>query len=78
MCSEEGTSDIIHKGDEKIDEKIAICLYSPSVRLKLIIAKNGPDSDRLPSAHTCFIFHIFVSPDANGFLLSCYIRLSYY
>jgi ubiquitin-protein ligase E3 A len=20
----------------------------------LIIAKNGPDSDRLPSAHTCF------------------------
>jgi ubiquitin-protein ligase E3 A len=23
-------------------------------RLKLIIAKNGPDSDRLPSAHTCF------------------------
>jgi hypothetical protein len=24
------------------------------IRLKLIIAKNGPDSDRLPSAHTCF------------------------
>eukprot|EP00092_Neocalanus_flemingeri_P033596 GFUD01036523.1.p1 GENE.GFUD01036523.1~~GFUD01036523.1.p1 ORF type:complete len:884 (-),score=250.21 GFUD01036523.1:199-2850(-) len=23
-------------------------------KLKLIIAKNGPDSDRLPSAHTCF------------------------
>jgi len=23
-------------------------------RLKLIITKNGPDSDRLPSAHTCF------------------------
>jgi ubiquitin-protein ligase E3 A len=26
----------------------------PLFRLKLIIAKNGPDSDRLPSAHTCF------------------------
>jgi len=23
-------------------------------KLKLIIARNGPDSDRLPSAHTCF------------------------
>jgi len=23
-------------------------------KLKLILAKNGPDSDRLPSAHTCF------------------------
>ncbi|KAL0273410.1 UNVERIFIED_CONTAM: hypothetical protein PYX00_006078 [Menopon gallinae] len=23
-------------------------------RLKMIIAKNGPDSDRLPTAHTCF------------------------
>jgi len=23
-------------------------------KLRLIIAKNGPDSDRLPSAHTCF------------------------
>jgi len=23
-------------------------------KLKLIIAKNGPDSDRLPSAHTCY------------------------
>lgn len=23
-------------------------------KLKLIIAKNGPDSDRLPTAHTCF------------------------
>ncbi|CAH1174272.1 unnamed protein product [Phaedon cochleariae] len=23
-------------------------------RLKLVIAKNGPDSDRLPTAHTCF------------------------
>lgn len=24
------------------------------IRLKLIIARNGPDSDRLPTAHTCF------------------------
>lgn len=23
-------------------------------RLKLIIARNGPDSDRLPTSHTCF------------------------
>ncbi|KAK6637179.1 hypothetical protein RUM44_007593 [Polyplax serrata] len=23
-------------------------------RLKMVIAKNGPDSDRLPTAHTCF------------------------
>lgn len=23
-------------------------------RLKLVIARNGPDSDRLPTAHTCF------------------------
>lgn len=23
-------------------------------RLKLIIARNGPNSDRLPTAHTCF------------------------
>jgi ubiquitin-protein ligase E3 A len=23
-------------------------------KLKLIIVKNGPDSDRLPTAHTCF------------------------
>lgn len=23
-------------------------------KLKLVIAKNGPDSDRLPTAHTCF------------------------
>ncbi|XP_072390654.1 ubiquitin-protein ligase E3A [Diabrotica undecimpunctata] len=23
-------------------------------RLKLVVAKNGPDSDRLPTAHTCF------------------------
>ena len=22
--------------------------------LKLIIARNGPDSDKLPTAHTCF------------------------
>jgi hypothetical protein len=48
------------------------------IRLKLIIAMNGPDSDRLPSAHTCLIFHIFVSPDPNGLFLNCYIRLSYY
>lgn len=23
-------------------------------RLKLVISRNGPDSDRLPTAHTCF------------------------
>lgn len=23
-------------------------------RLKLVIARNGPDSDRLPTSHTCF------------------------
>lgn len=23
-------------------------------RLKLMIARNGPDSDRLPTSHTCF------------------------
>lgn len=23
-------------------------------KLKLVIARNGPDSDRLPTAHTCF------------------------
>jgi len=30
-------------------------------RLKLIITKNGPDSDRLPSAHTCF--NVLLLPD---------------
>jgi len=30
-------------------------------KLKLIIAKNGPDSDRLPSAHTCF--NVLLLPD---------------
>ena len=30
-------------------------------RLKLIITKNGPDSDRLPSAHTCF--NVLLVPD---------------
>lgn len=23
-------------------------------KLKLVIARNGPDSDRLPTSHTCF------------------------
>lgn len=23
-------------------------------KLRLVIARNGPDSDRLPTAHTCF------------------------
>ena len=32
-------------------------------RLKLIIAKNGPDSDRLPSAHTCF--NVLLLPEYN-------------
>lgn len=31
-------------------------------RLKLIISRNGPDADRLPTAHTCF----------NALLLSDY------
>jgi len=30
-------------------------------KLKLIITKNGPDSDRLPSAHTCF--NVLLVPD---------------
>lgn len=30
-------------------------------KLKLIIAKNGPDSDRLPTAHTCF--NVLLLPD---------------
>ena len=34
-------------------------------RLKLIISRNGPDTDRLPTAHTCF----------NALLLSDYSSL---
>lgn len=30
-------------------------------KLKLIIARNGPDSDRLPTAHTCF--NVLLLPD---------------
>lgn len=30
-------------------------------KLKLIIAKNGPDSDRLPTSHTCF--NVLLLPD---------------
>ncbi|CAD5122844.1 DgyrCDS11247 [Dimorphilus gyrociliatus] len=30
-------------------------------KLKLIIARNGPDSDRLPTAHTCF--NVLLIPD---------------
>ena len=30
-------------------------------RLKLIISRNGPDTDRLPTAHTCF--NAFLLPD---------------
>ncbi|VDI27238.1 Hypothetical predicted protein, partial [Mytilus galloprovincialis] len=30
-------------------------------KLKLIIARNGPDSERLPTAHTCF--NVLLLPD---------------
>ncbi|GBP48230.1 Ubiquitin-protein ligase E3A [Eumeta japonica] len=32
--------------------------------LKLIIARNGPDSDRLPTAHTCF--NVLLLPEYNS------------
>ncbi|ESO89420.1 hypothetical protein LOTGIDRAFT_218813 [Lottia gigantea] len=32
-------------------------------KLKLTIAKNGPDSDRLPTSHTCF--NVLLLPDYN-------------
>lgn len=33
-------------------------------RLKLIISRNGPDTDRLPTAHTCF--NAFLLPDYSS------------
>ncbi|OWF52883.1 ubiquitin-protein ligase E3A-like isoform X1 [Mizuhopecten yessoensis] len=33
-------------------------------KLKLIIARNGPDSDRLPTAHTCF--NVLLLPDYSS------------
>lgn len=30
-------------------------------KLKLVIAKNGPDSERLPTSHTCF--NVLLLPD---------------
>ncbi|XP_067949124.1 ubiquitin-protein ligase E3A-like [Watersipora subatra] len=33
-------------------------------KLKLVIAKNGPDSDRLPTSHTCF--NVLLLPDYNN------------
>jgi ubiquitin-protein ligase E3 A len=33
-------------------------------KLKLIIARNGPDSDRLPTSHTCF--NVLMLPDYNS------------
>ena len=30
-------------------------------KLKLVIARHGPDSDRLPTAHTCF--NVLLLPD---------------
>ncbi|CAF4644436.1 unnamed protein product [Rotaria socialis] len=33
-------------------------------RLKLIISRNGPDTDRLPTAHTCF--NVFLLPDYSS------------
>lgn len=32
-------------------------------RLKLVIARNGPDSDRLPTSHTCF--NVLLLPEYN-------------
>jgi hypothetical protein len=52
-------------------------LHSSYVRLKLIIAKNGPNSHFLGIAHDFLNFHIFVSPDPNGLFLNRYICLSY-
>jgi ubiquitin-protein ligase E3 A len=41
-----------------INNRKRICLFFLSIgglaRLKLIISRNGPDTDRLPTAHTCF------------------------
>ena len=33
-------------------------------KLKLIIARNGPDTDRLPTAHTCF--NVLLLPDYSS------------
>uniref|UniRef100_A0A182JNV3 Ubiquitin-protein ligase E3A n=1 Tax=Anopheles christyi TaxID=43041 RepID=A0A182JNV3_9DIPT len=33
-------------------------------RLKLVIARNGPDSDRLPTSHTCF--NVLLLPEYNS------------
>lgn len=46
----------------KINNKIIVLFRTGSdrvpvgglSRLKLVIARNGPDSDRLPTSHTCF------------------------
>lgn len=32
--------------------------------MKLIISRNGPDTDRLPTAHTCF--NAFLLPDYSS------------
>lgn len=34
-------------------------------KLKLVIARHGPDSDRLPTAHTCF--NVLLLPDYKNF-----------
>ncbi|XP_040167287.1 ubiquitin-protein ligase E3A isoform X1 [Anopheles arabiensis] len=33
-------------------------------RLKLVVARNGPDSDRLPTSHTCF--NVLLLPEYNS------------
>ncbi|CAI9731724.1 ubiquitinE3A-like,protein ligase E3A-like [Octopus vulgaris] len=33
-------------------------------KVKLIIARNGPDSDRLPTSHTCF--NVLLLPDYSN------------
>ena len=46
--------------------KYIFCVFSIGglARLKLIISRNGPDTDRLPTAHTCF--NAFLLPDYSS------------
>lgn len=53
--------EIVHKMDE--DQKKKLLMFTTGSdrvpvgglsKLRLILAKNGPDSDRLPTSHTCF------------------------
>ncbi|XP_077863624.1 ubiquitin-protein ligase E3A-like [Saccoglossus kowalevskii] len=63
--------EIVHNFDEE-DKKRLLMFTTGSDRvpigglskLKLIIARNGPDSDRLPTSHTCF--NVLLLPDYSS------------